>query len=48
VKFYLEPPGIADPFAKLRYLETIEISSEGEYAICCASIEIGHITFFLS
>ena len=33
VRFYLEPPGVSDPFAKLRYLETIEISSEGEYAI---------------
>ena len=33
VKFYLEPPGVADPFAKRKYLETVEISSEGEYAI---------------
>lgn len=33
VKFYLEPPGVADPFAKGKYLETMDISSEGEYAI---------------
>ena len=33
IRFYLEPPGTADPFARLKYLETIEISSEGEYGI---------------
>ncbi|WDE98418.1 DUF1588 domain-containing protein [Lentisphaera profundi] len=33
VRFYLEPPGTADPFAKLKYLETMEISSEGDYGI---------------
>ena len=33
VRFYLEPPGTADPFAKLKHLETIDIPSDGEYGI---------------
>jgi hypothetical protein len=31
--FHLEPPDYADPFARGKFLETIEISSEGEYGI---------------
>lgn len=31
--FHLEPPDFADPFARGKFLETLEISSEGEYGL---------------
>ncbi|WDE98422.1 DUF1588 domain-containing protein [Lentisphaera profundi] len=33
VHFHLEPPDYADPFAKVKFLDTMDISSEGEYGI---------------